>query len=440
MLKKMLTALEADKGRRTLYLIIAVGFFFAAVAFVSLKGTYNFVVSDGRGYYVYLPSVVIDQDLDFSNQIRENWDVDFSPALVEDKTPLGYVRNKYPIGFALSLLPSFALAHGTSKILFSITGLAIFRPDGYSAVYQTFTLLTVLCYGLLMMLLLDRLLKEHFKMTGTVIFLAIASFWAATHYAYYYFREPVMVHVVSAFWVTACLYFGRLAAKTDTNKTRNLAAMLLAFTFAVVARPTNMFLGLFVFFAGVSILRSVSMRTILLRYSVIAAIAALPALLQMGVWKAMNGSWISYSYKSEGFIHWKNPFLFSTLFSSKHGLFFWSPVLLLSVLGLLIYLRKPTFKRDLVLYPLLIGGCALWYLNSSWHQWWFGDAFGGRSFLELAPLFVFGLAFFFDAVQRSADNRLRILTATILIGLTLYTYALMGLYMTHKIPRADYLF
>lgn len=60
--------------------------------------------------------------------------------------------------------------------------------------------------------------------------------------------------------------------------------------------------------------------------------------------------------------------------------------------------------------------------------------------MELAPLFIFGLAFFFDAVRRSSDNRLRIVTATILIGLTLYTYALMGLYVTHKIPRADYLF
>ena len=35
---------------------------------------FDLPMSDGRYYYAYLPSVVIDGDLDFANQVLEHWD------------------------------------------------------------------------------------------------------------------------------------------------------------------------------------------------------------------------------------------------------------------------------------------------------------------------------------------------------------------------------
>ncbi len=107
--------------------------------------------------------------------------------------------------------------------------------------------------------------------------------------------------------------------------------------------------------------------------------------------------------------------------------------------GLALQVYRHGVRDNLILGPVLLGAAVLWYFNSSWHQWWFGDAFGGRAFLELAPLFVFGLAFFFEALA-GVRRGLQVAAACFVLGAALYTYALMALYITHKIPRADYLF
>ena len=60
------------------YALLAAAMFAAAVSARAVQSRrdherLNFVVSDARFYYVYLPSAVIDRDLDFSNQIASAW-------------------------------------------------------------------------------------------------------------------------------------------------------------------------------------------------------------------------------------------------------------------------------------------------------------------------------------------------------------------------------
>ena len=58
------------------------------------------------------PDVVIDRDLDFTNQIREHW---FGPPYNDvnrERTATGLAINKYPVGMALTLSPAFVFAHG----------------------------------------------------------------------------------------------------------------------------------------------------------------------------------------------------------------------------------------------------------------------------------------------------------------------------------------
>jgi len=450
--------LDHEQGRYFVYRIVAVAFAMIAISFVLFKGSLNFVVSDGRGYYVYMPSLMIDGDLDFSNQIQNNWDVDFKPELLEDRTPLGFVRNKYPLGLALSVFPSFTVAHGFSLGLHSLMDSNSFLPNGYSALYQLSTLFTVLTFGYLMMVMIDRIMMTYFALRGAAIGCAVLSFWTLSHYAYYYFREPIMVHVTSAFWVTSCLYFGlRTLSRTSAlnssstvearnlqyNSRRilvNLGLMFMSFAFAIVCRPTNVFIGFFVATATLISLSQAERPSLWLKTFGIGLISTFPIIIQVTVWKVMTGSWISYSYNSEGFVHAARPFLFSTLFSSLHGLFFWAPVLFLSLAGLILRFRAAQPLRDPLLAPLMLGALVLWYFNSSWHQWWFGDAFGARSFLELAPLFVFGLGFFFSAVLQQQKHSQRVLVTGAVGACGLYTYGLMALYIARKIPRAGYLF
>ena len=94
--------------------------------------------------------------------------------------------------------------------------------------------------------------------------------------------------------------------------------------------------------------------------------------------------------------------------------------------------------------PLLICGLSafviLWYCNSAWCSWWFGDAFGGRAFLELSLVFVMGLTFGFTLLWDSGNRFWRRLLVGLVLLAVSYNYGLMWLYFKGYIPRADYLF
>jgi hypothetical protein len=89
-----------------------------------------------------------------------------------------------------------------------------------------------------------------------------------------------------------------------------------------------------------------------------------------------------------------------TLFHSRHGLFYWSPLLLLSMAGSVAGLRR-SGAPDPLLRGYLGAFLLLWYVNSAWYAWWFGESFGARAFLELAGLFVLGLGLAYDAARVS---------------------------------------
>jgi hypothetical protein len=80
----------------------------------------------------------------------------------------------------------------------------------------------------------------------------------------------------------------------------------------------------------------------------------------------------------------------------------------------------------------------LWYVNSCWWCWWFGEAFGGRAFLELAAMFVLGFALLFRELSRFAASARIALTGLVGVALV-YHYALMALYILNYIPRDNYL-
>ncbi len=377
--------------RLRLYAAVALGFFGLALVGTLFGEEYNFIFADGRAYYVYLPSAVIDGDLDFTNQVREHYQVGFNPL---PERPAGRIFNKHPVGLALSLLPAFLLAHVLSAGLFALTGSALVAPDGYSAAYQTVCLAAILGFGLMTLAIADRWLTERYALRGWTSAAAVLLFWIGSNYAYYYFREPFMVHVTSAFWVAAAAALALrlregLAGGRPLGRDAFLFAGAAAMAFA--CRFSNAFLGVFVADLIWNAWRRGALRRLV--RCLPAALAGLaPLAVQVAVWHATTGRAIVDPYPREGFRHWRNPYLWSTLFSQRHGLLSWSPILLLAVFGLWVRLRRGGLAD-----PLLRGYAAafvlLWYANSSWYAWWFGDAFGGRAFLELAGLFALGLGF-----------------------------------------------
>ncbi|HET7294820.1 MAG TPA: hypothetical protein VFM88_20525 [Vicinamibacteria bacterium] len=428
----LLQAFEQRGTRLRVYALLALGFFLLALAGTLRHGEFNFIHADGRAYYVYLPSLILDGDLDFRNQM-ELWRVGFNPLSPENRTPTGLVFNKYTIGLALSLLPAFLAGHALALALHAVSGSAFVAPDGFSPPYQCLGLAAILAYAFGTVAIADAWLVERFRVPGWCAAAAVASFWVGSNYAYYSFREPFMAHVVSAFWVTSAAALAvRLHERLSRELEPGLVLRLAAVTsMALVCRPSNLVLAPFL--AGVVLeARRTGQLGRLARALPAAAPGLLPLALQLLTWRAMSGAALLDPYPAEGFTNWNRPYLLHTLFHSRHGLFYWSPVLLLAALGLVLRVRRDGFT-DPLLRGYLGAFVLLWYLNSAWYAWWFGESFGGRAFLELAGLFVVGLGLCLDAARASVAA-LAGATAFMLLG-AVWNWLLVALWALDRIRK-----
>jgi hypothetical protein len=90
---------------------------------------------------------------------------------------------------------------------------------------------------------------------------------------------------------------------------------------------------------------------------------------------------------------WSAPHFFEVLFSPDHGLFFWTPLALLAVGGLISLLFRPTPRdsRPIVLGLAIMFLCQV-YVSGSVESWTVAGAFGQRRFVSLTTILIVGLA------------------------------------------------
>ncbi len=418
--------------RRGVYALWVLLLFVLGLAAVARKEQRDLVVSDARYYYVYLPSLVLDGDLDFANQMREHWAPDVAVELAAPRTPTGAVANKFPVGAALTLAPAFLLGHGIARAGGAPT-------DGYSWPYQVtcFAAILALCWWAAV--LSDDLLVRGFGLSPRLALAAVLGYWVGSPLLYYSFREPFMAHAVGWFWATSATWLAwRLGVQARTEALSPLYLSLLAFSaaMAIVTRPTNACVVVPVAVHVIAVvIRAGAGRRLLAAAPPALFAGLLPIVVQMWAWHEVFGRWLVYSYGGEGF-HWARPRAWETLFSSRHGLFFWSPLLLVAVAGVAWLFRAPREVPRGLLASLVAGFLLLWYCNSCWWCWWFGDACGARAFVEAGALFVVGLA---GAAEWVARSRFPLKPGVIAFaGLAVaVNLVLVGLYVLHAVPRGE---
>ena len=120
------------------------------------------------------------------------------------------------------------------------------------------------------------------------------------------------------------------------------------------------------------------------------------------------------------------------LVSQRHGLFFYAPVLLLSVAGLLLGLGSARSARParIAAGVGLLCVAVLVYVNSCWWGWWFGGGFGTRSMVDGSAVWILGLGLLLATLK----GKTRIGVTVVAMACCLVTVTLLGLLTFHRWP------
>lgn len=437
--------LATARGRRRVYAILVIALFLLGWLLQGAKShksheALDFVVSDAEGYWVYMPSVLLDGNIDFRREIFWHSGVHPIEASQFPQTPMG-LRNHWPTGIALTLAPAFLTAHVMSLGLHQFTGSALFAPNGYSLIYQFLGVAMVALLGWCTLAAADDVLARRYGIPGPAIAAAVVVYGIGSSWAYYLVREPFMAHSVAAAWVMFTIL---LADRIDSAAQEGRVvwwhwpAIVFTFAMSIVCRSTNAVTLIVIAWPLITTVRA-GLFARALKSVPLMMMAAFPFVLQLITWQILAPRNVAtggnvLGYRTTETFHWLQPKLWQTLFSSNHGLFFWSPVLVLGAWGYARRLTRPGGLRDGFVVALVLTFAALWYINSSWVFWWFGKSFGARAFVDLTGIFIIGLAFGFDWLMNLTPAWRRLAKAGVWAGL-LFNWLLLGTFIAGLIPR-----
>lgn len=384
---------------------------------------------DSWEYYAYNPAFFIHHDLDnLKTSLTYRFQEDHWQH-IDTSGHLGGVEVSYPNngdrvvikatgGVAIMQLPFFFIAHA----LAILSGV---RANGYSPVYIILMHLSLFFYAMLGLVFLRRILIKYYSdLTAALV---IVSIGIGTNLYYFLVESTPMAHPY-LFCLFSILIYCTIQFY-DTLKWKY--AMAIGFTCGLIAiiRPNDI-IGLAIpVFYGLTGFGSIKDRFKLFYEQPLKIFAAIimffpPLFPQMLYWKTMAGSWIYYSYGSEGF-DFRHPHIIEGLFGFSNGWFAYTPLMLFAVAGvpLLLVKNKAWFPVLAIILPIHT------YVLYSWFCWIFINGFGSRPWIDLYPLLAIPLGAFIQWMWSSnAIGRL------IIIPVLLF-FILLNVFQTWQVDR-----
>lgn len=376
--------------------------------------------ADAVEYYSHLRSLYFDHDVDFANEF-EHFGI-LSRGDKAQPTKTGHRRTIFSVGPALLWMPFYAAGDLVARVQGRV-------EDGYSPAHIRSVTLGSLAYGVLGLLALYGVLREiapRRVAALTLLLLLYASFlyWYVVH-------EAVMSHAASFFLAALVLrvwWAGRCALSA-----RRALVLGLLIGLASSVRWQN---GVLLLLPAASLFQALRREpAAAVGRGALALLAfGLGVLPQLLAWKAIFGSYLlADPPHGADFLRLDHPFLLETLFSSRHGLFYWTPLLWLGYLGYLPLLRRRRFAALATGLPLVL----MSYVNACSGDWWAGGSFSNRRFDSVLPFLALGLAASLDGLRRLVARRPGLLLAAAGLWLTLWNGLFMEQYRRNLIPRDD---
>jgi len=363
------------------------------------------IESDGTGYYVYLPSFFLYQDINHSYlyepELYKRYDKSISFSV--DTHPNGRKYSKCFMGVSILMIPFFLIGIFLSWILG-------FPVDGYSIPFQFMVFLAALSYMLAGLSLISRVLKK-LEFSEKVIGATLICIALGTNLLNYTWFEASFSHVYEFFMVSLLLYWAQMYFN-DPSK-RILYRLCFLFGLMIITRPTTAMaiigIGLVIetkedFIKGIRF----PFQNILSPWLPLA-LFFIPIALQLFVIYLQVGTWWFFTYQGEGF-NFLNPQTIKFLFGYEKGLFIYSPILIFSIIGAVLLWKKRKVKSIIFFVQFLLVA----YVLSSWWAWAFGGGFGSRPFVDYYSIMAIPMAFFFSLFRGRAQG---VLLSSIIIPL-----------------------
>ena len=335
---------------------------------------------DVSGYYWYLPSVFIYNDLKhqgFKDSLLAKYQTpnDFQQGVLQ---PNGNYVLKYSSGMALMYLPFFTAGHIAAKI-------CGYPQDGFSTPYQLALQLGGFLISIVGIWYLRKLMLRFYEDKVVAILLLVLILGTN------YLNSGVIDDCMSHNWLFTIYVF--LLLNTihfyDTFKTKYAIRIGLLIGIATLTRPTEVISCLIPLLWGMENIsfRQIKERALLLIHNFrlfLLAVACATAIIsiQFIYWKYASGHWIVYSYQDQH-LYFRSPNIINYTFSYRTGWLRYCPTMLFSFVGLIPFFIKGKNKVAVTTFFLVN-----YYIVCAWSIWWFG----GRAMIQSYPVLMFPMA------------------------------------------------
>ncbi|MDO8512429.1 MAG: hypothetical protein Q7S57_04095 [bacterium] len=322
-----------------------------------------------------------DHDLNFANEgsFFKNKFHQTSPSFYDIKTSTGYYPNPFPVGVAIFETPWYLLAEGYINISRYADHNSL---SGFTVIHDTFINFGNIFYGFLGLIVVYKFLRLYFN--ESVSLATIFSIFFATPLIYMTIYEAAWSHLLSFFLVSSFIYFCTAPNKVPDHVRYILIGCLIGLCFMV--RWQNILLLILV----VPILFQLfsNNKQNFIKYFAVLVISLFITISpQLIAWRILYGAYLLKPPSNTNFVYLQNPQIIPFLFSLRHGMFLWTPIYLLSLIGI-CYLAK---KKPRFVLPLIIFLGAELYINTSINDWWSGY-FGSRRMLDYSIIYALGIA------------------------------------------------
>ncbi|HUX88726.1 MAG TPA: hypothetical protein VMW65_17105 [Chloroflexota bacterium] len=432
------------RARRRGHDFVAILTLIGLSAFLTAALDHPQVRSDGFAYYLWLETLFRDHTLNLSLAVHH-----YAPFLtyqaVFDARTHRYVT-QVPFGPALLWGPFYLLFARFPAV--TVAGIPLHDPayvtiQGQSLVFSLSVAFASWAYATVALVMWYAIARRILDVAHALV-VTLAVFLGTPMY-YYTAVEPTMAHAVATFAVTLTVWLvvrsDRLPLD-DSSKDPDLVGrpgvrrartgVKLVLDWALV--------GLTIGLAGTSrwqlVLLAIPVGILLLSWKgwkELLACGVGTALIFVTVpvsWLFLFGSPLP---SAVGTVHDVWPSQWATvLFSPVAGLFTWSPITILSLIGLVVLAQRGQRRSALV---LILGVAVQVLMNAMAGDGTGGSSFGMRRMTEMDPIFVIGLAILLRETHGSNWRRRGVYAATAFC--TLFTLGLFFTYVRALIDPAS---